>query len=404
MMRTQSCYLAVLLLSALLASPSSAEGTKSTFARSGESNSTAVQIAQAQRQTPPTATTAAVEGEAQAIERANTWTVGVAGGLLEGTFIRFAADLAKVLDDGENLRVLPMVTYGAAENVSDLLYLKGVDVSITDADVLEEYKKDNKFNNIDKRIHYISEMYIAELHILARPEIKSLKDLEGKKVGFNSKGSAANITGKIVFDRLHIKVQPVYVNNAIGIEQLKTGELAAILHIVGKPNDLFSKLKLDPGTGFHFLPLEFGDKFSDYYLPSVLVSADYPDLIKSEERINTIGVPVVMAVYNWPKNSDRFRRVERFIQYYFSRFENLRKPPYHPKWQEVNLSAKVPGWTRYWVAEELLAKSHQQPPATGANRGQPLANATMAETVPQTTGDKKLFKEFLEWKRQRKTK
>src|SRR5687767_11522100 len=49
----------------------------------------------------------------------NTWTVGVAGGLLEGTFIRYAADLAKALDDRNNLRVIPMVTYGAVGNVTD---------------------------------------------------------------------------------------------------------------------------------------------------------------------------------------------------------------------------------------------------------------------------------------------
>lgn len=188
-------------------------------------------------------------------ERINNWTVGVAGGLLEGTFIRFAAELAKVLDDGDNLRVLPLVTYGAAENVSDLLYLKGVDVAITDADVFAELKKEEKYKSIDKRVNYISEMYIAEFHVFARPEIKTLKDLDGKRVGFNTKGSAANITGKIVFDRRNIKVQPVFVNNAIGIEQMKTGDLAAIVHAVGKPNDLFAKLKPEPG--FHFVPVEY---------------------------------------------------------------------------------------------------------------------------------------------------
>ncbi len=40
---------------------------------------------------------------------------------MEGTFIRFVAELAKALDDGDNLRVLPVVTDGAAENVSDHL-------------------------------------------------------------------------------------------------------------------------------------------------------------------------------------------------------------------------------------------------------------------------------------------
>jgi hypothetical protein len=36
--------------------------------------------------------------------------------------------LAEVLDDGDNLRVIPIVTYGAASNLDDLLYLRNSDV------------------------------------------------------------------------------------------------------------------------------------------------------------------------------------------------------------------------------------------------------------------------------------
>ena len=50
------------------------------------------------------------ELEAAKAARLNNWTVGVAGGLLEGTFSKYAADLGKALDDGDNLRVLPIVT------------------------------------------------------------------------------------------------------------------------------------------------------------------------------------------------------------------------------------------------------------------------------------------------------
>ena len=41
-------------------------------------------------------------------ERKNAWTVGIAGGLIDGTYMRFADELAKVLDDGDNLRILPI--------------------------------------------------------------------------------------------------------------------------------------------------------------------------------------------------------------------------------------------------------------------------------------------------------
>ena len=344
-------------------------------------------VAQARTGTP----TAATEGEQENVARVNSWTVGVAGGLLEGTFIRFGAELAKALDDGEKLRILPVVTYGAAENISDLLYLKGIDIAITDADVFEEYKKDHRYSNIDKRINYISEMYVSEFHVYARPEIKSLKDLAGKKVGFNTKGSAANITGKIVFERLGINVEPVFINHSIALEKMKSGEIAALVHAVGKPNDLFKK---ETGEfGFHFLPVEYNEKFADYYLPSTLGNEDYPTLIKKGETVSTIGVPVVLAVYNWPKVSDRFRRVERFIQYYFERFDTLRKPPFHPKWREINLAAKVPGWTRYWVAEDILGKTASlAPPAQSAS-----ADPT-SSTAPNPE-DQRLYKEFLEWKK-----
>src|SRR5688500_1802588 len=89
----------------------------------------------------------------------NAWTVGLAGGLLEGTFIRYAADIAKVLDDGDNLRVIPLVTYGAVGNVNDLLYLRGVDAAITQADVLDHFKRELNIPRIDERVHYISPLY-----------------------------------------------------------------------------------------------------------------------------------------------------------------------------------------------------------------------------------------------------
>jgi TRAP-type uncharacterized transport system substrate-binding protein len=66
--------------------------------------------------------------------RKNTWTVGVAGGQLSGTYMTFANELAEVLDDGDNLRVIPIVTYGAASNLDDLLYLRQVDVAVTQAE------------------------------------------------------------------------------------------------------------------------------------------------------------------------------------------------------------------------------------------------------------------------------
>ncbi len=333
------------------------------------------------------APTAASSGEAFKVARANDWTVTIAGGLLEGTFIRFAAELAKALDDGDNLRILPVVSHGAVENVDDMLYLRGIDIAITYSDVLYQYKKTGQIKNIDQRISYISELYVGELHVFARPEIKTLADLEGKKVGFNTQGAGPTVTGPILFERLGIHVEPVYINNSIAIEQMKSGEIAAILHTVGKPNDLFTKLP--PMPGFHFIPVDYSSKFADYYVPTTLTHEDYPELIAPGAQIDSIGIPAVLASYNWPKDSDHFRRIERFINYYFDRFELLKQPSFHPKWRDVNLAAKVSGWARYGVADQKIAQMASSTPDQ-----HPSASPAAAP------GDDPLFQQFLSWRRQ----
>jgi TRAP-type uncharacterized transport system substrate-binding protein len=204
-----------------------------------------------------------------------------------------------------------------------------------------------------------------------------LKDLEGKKVSFGLPGMAANLTGQIIFQRLNIKIEPVFIDNAVAVETMRSGDIAAVVQVVGKPNDLFAKLK--PERGFHFLPVEYSSVFEDYYVPTFLNAEDYPALIAIGEAVPTIAVQTVLAVYNWPVNSDRYRRIARFIEAFFAKFERLENPPYQPKWREVNLAGTVPGWTRYQVAEQALSKRAGEPP----DRGQPSAQGRGVSSQPR---------------------
>src|SRR5215212_10031501 len=70
-------------------------------------------------------------------EKINAWTVGLAAGLIEGAPLRLASEMARVVDDGENLHVLPIVTRGPTENLNSLLYLRGVDLAIINSDSME---------------------------------------------------------------------------------------------------------------------------------------------------------------------------------------------------------------------------------------------------------------------------
>jgi TRAP transporter TAXI family solute receptor len=356
--------------------------------------------AAAQTARAPRPATAAAVGEGGKVQESNEWTVGLAAGLLEGTNIRFASEMAKVLDDRPNLRVLPMVTYGALGNIEDLLYLKGVDITITSADVLDEFVRNGTLANIKNRIRYICSFYINEVHIYVRPEIKTLEDLAGKKVSFNTKGSAANLTGGIVFDRLHINAERVFINNSVALEKMRTGEIAGVVHVTGAPTDQFTKLKPEPG--FHFLPVPFARSLQDYYVPTKLKARDYPNLLEPGQDVETIGVQQVLAVYNWPPETERYRRVARFVEYFFNRFDQFRQPPFHPKWNEINIASAVPGWTRFRAAEELLAAtaSPQLDPAKQQFDQWLRSRATRTGQNMSEEDTEVLFKRFREWMKQ----
>jgi TRAP-type uncharacterized transport system substrate-binding protein len=326
--------------------------------------------------------------EAQATTQANLWTVGLAAGLPEGLFLRFGAEIARNLNGAEPLRVLPMVTPGATSNIKDLIYLKGVDIAITHADVFEHFKKSDPIPNLERRISYLSELYISEVHLLVRSDINSIQDLAGKKVSFHTAGAGPSVTGPILFERLGVKIEPVYINNAIALEKMKTGEIAGLLHTVGKPVDLFTKFKND--AGFKFLAIPF-DKFEDFYVPSTLTSEDYPGYIKPGQSVEIIGVPAVLAVYNWPRESERFRRLQRFVDAYFDKFDEFRQAPYHPKWRDINLAGRVPGWARYWYADEKIRQPTGQVTSTTA--------AAVAAPRPSDADQERLYQEFLTWKR-----
>jgi uncharacterized protein len=315
-------------------------------------------------------------------QRTNAWTVGVAGGQLSGTYMRLADELAQVLDDGDNLRVIPIVTYGAASNLDDLLYLRHVDAVITQSDIFEYFRTQRKTPNLENRIHYVIRLPLSEMHVLAGTDIKSIEDLRGKKVSFGPAGSASSLTGTIVFQRLGVKVEQVLLDNPTALQKLKSGELAALVRVIGKPVDFFAHIPAN--SGLHLVPIPFSKIFADHYALGEFTSEEYPTLVPQGEKIDAIAVPAVLAVFNWPKDTDRYRRVRRFTEALFTKWDKFREPHRHPKWRDVNLAATVPGWTRWSVAEEMLRRMQQKdqsPAVSSLTREQREA----------------LFHQFLKW-------
>jgi hypothetical protein len=93
---------------------------------------------------------------------------------------------------------------------------------------------------------------------------------------------------------------------------------------------------LEAVDGFRIMPLPHDKSLRADYLPATLISADYPRLIPPGQTVDTIAVNTVLIASNWPKGSDRYRRIEKFVDALLSKIDEFRKPPRHPKWREVN--------------------------------------------------------------------
>jgi TRAP transporter TAXI family solute receptor len=326
-------------------------------------------------------------------DQLNQNTVTVISGNPNGTYLYLAYDMSAVLDDGNNLRVLPVIGKGGYQNMMDVLHLKGVDLGITQSNIMSYLKKTGEFGpNIDQRVAYIARLYNEEMHVLAGPGIERVQDLSGKKVNFSDVGSGTQFSARLIFDLLRIKAIEVNVGQADGYQLVKSGEIAATVLIAGKPTGSFSKFKLEPGM--RLLPVPYTEALEQDYFPAKLTSEDYPGLLPKGTAIDTVAVASVLAVYNWPQNTDRYRRVATFVDAFFSKFAEFQKPARHPKWKEANLNSGLKGWRRFPAAEEWLQRQASAPAAVDPA----LARAQAAKAAPNDPDEQqRLFQEFMEW-------
>lgn len=282
----------------------------------------------------------------------NDGTVGILTKGLGCTCTVIASDMASVLNEPGSLRILPVIGDGPLQGIADVMYLRGIDLSILQADVLAYVKRNNIHKNIERRVRYVTKLYNSELHLIAGPDNKTIQDLDGKLVSYDVKGRGSFITAENVFQSLGIEAQPVYYERDVAIEKIRQGEIAAAFVVTGKPAD--SMRDVDPGDGLHFLSVPMNSDLSETYLPAMLTHDDYPDLIEADETIKTIAVPEVLAVYNWDPRNDRYDKVKSVVEAFFDNFDKFDDPIRHPKWKDVDLWADLPGWERFQPAQEWL--------------------------------------------------
>jgi TRAP-type uncharacterized transport system substrate-binding protein len=297
-----------------------------------------------------------------------------------GISVRMAEELARVTSEGRTRRVLPVIGVGSLQNIMDLRLLPGVDVAISQTDVLEYVKQQKLSPGIESWMTYVSELSNEEFHLIARAEIKTISDLANHDVSVDLGGAGTEIMAARIFDLLRIPVHAVNYDPERALEKLRNGEIAAVALVAGKPAPLFCELIGE--NGLHFLSIPLDPAVNAGYLPARLTAADYPGLIPFNQPINTLAVGTLLAVANLQAGSERYRNVTNFVEAFFSGFQSLLQPGRHPKWHEVDLTRELPGWRRFPPAAQWLQRNAR------------------AATAPNVEGLKPDFARFIEERQQ----
>src|SRR5467141_2103852 len=167
-------------------------------------------------------------GSVETKKALNANTVTLISGTIGGTYVQFGADLASVLDDGNKLRVLPIVGRGSVQSIADILFLQGVDLGIVRSDTLDYLEKKGIARDLRKQLTYVTKLYNEEMYVISSKSVTNISQLNGKKVSVDLPNGGTFVTAAIVFERLGLKPDFVYIEQRIAMEKMRAGEIDAV--------------------------------------------------------------------------------------------------------------------------------------------------------------------------------
>jgi uncharacterized protein len=180
------------------------------------------------------------------------------------------------------------------ESLRDLLLLRGVDLALVPENLLDDVDATASLPpSLRERLTYITQLYGEEVHILVGPSVSSIEDLGGKKVAVPPEDGNAEFTVRDLLRRLHIDAEVVKAAAVDAIDDVRSGKLAAVVLMGGKPLRFVAGLPND--GALRLLAVPSSQALGDGYSPSRFGADDYPALIPEEQTVDTVSVGAVLV-------------------------------------------------------------------------------------------------------------
>lgn len=306
--------------------------------------------------------------EAQTVER-NILTGGSTG-----TYIQIGQNLSDA-SARCGIRLTVHESAGSLENFLGVRKRRHTQFGIVQSDVLEFLKTFSANDPAVARaifgVRIAFPLYNEEIHILARREIASLKDLTGKRVAVGVEDSGTYLTASLVLGLAQIKpAEQVTISAEESLQALKEDRIDAFFYVAGAPTKIFTSGDID-GARFHLLPIS-DPTLQAAYVPATIPAGSYPF---QTEAVDVVAVKAVLMTYEYDPQRNAYHResckaVSDMAHIITTQFEDLRASG-HPKWQQVDLNDLPPGWSISECVNAGLAEGYEL--ACTAEGGMPAA-------------------------------
>jgi TRAP transporter TAXI family solute receptor len=258
--------------------------------------------------------------------RSDVLALTIATGSTEGTYFKIAQDIQQIAKkEGIAVEIVP--TGGSFDNIN-LLGAGKVDLAIMQLDVLRfvaEIMAKETGLNVLEGVKVVLNLYPEEIHIIAKnPAIKTLNQLQGKKVAVGPEKSGSALTAEVLLAGFGLKVERVFDLPEVAIKKLDTGELDAIIFVGGAPVPAFAKLD----KSFHFVTLPADSGLEEIYPKKTIPKSVYT----WTGDVETHAVPSVIMTMNRDQN-DYVVTLQKLVLAVLANKDYLDAQG-HPKWKD----------------------------------------------------------------------
>lgn len=265
----------------------------------------------------------------------------------KGTYIQIGRDIARLAETcGKPLNVVESA--GSLENFAAVRNRRNTQFGIVQSDVLDYLKtfeaEDKELQKAVRGVRIMFPLYNEEVHVLARREIGSLKDLAGKKLAVGKKDSGTFLTSSLMLDILQVKGgERLPINPDEALPKLLAGEIDAFFYVAGAPAALFASADIDPAR-FHLVPIT-DEPLLASYTPARIEAGTYPF---QKDAVEAVAVKAVLMTFDYDAKGKAYQRqsctaVADISSLILTHLQDLTEKG-HPKWKQVDLTALPPGW------------------------------------------------------------